>query len=180
MDFSFFKNMFASKDDSGKKGQEESKPVAKEEEEAFVAEAISESAPLADDEENRLNENEGLSDSRRHGRRQRRQNGRRREKASREDKESDVPSLSDDEVQALMSKLEEFVAYSAKSLVDQPELVSTKVVEREGSKLILVSCDKKDTGKIIGRSGKIIAAIRILVSGAASRNGIKATVDIDE
>ena len=33
---------------------------------------------------------------------------------------------------------------------------------------------------IIGKSGKIIAAIRILVSGAASKIGLKATADIDE
>ena len=178
MDFSFFKNMFAGKDDSGQKAQKEALPDDKEKD--VVESELAENPQVADEEEERLNENAGLSDSRRRsGRRQRRQNGRRREKAS-QDGESDVPSLNEDEVQAVLSKLEEFVAYSAKSLVDSPELVSTKIVDREGGKLILVSCDKKDTGKIIGRSGKIIAAIRILVSGAASRNGIKATVDIDE
>lgn len=181
MDFSFFKNMFASKDDSGKKEPEESKPKGMEENVAEVEGELTEAQQAVAEEDVEFNENDGLSEPRRHsGRRQRRQNGRRRERSSREDKESDVPTLSDEETAALLSKLEEFVAYSAKSLVDSPELVTTKVVDREGGKLILVSCDKKDTGKIIGRSGKIIAAIRILVSGAASRNGLKATVDIDE
>ena len=178
MDFSFFKNMFVGKDDSAQKPQEENKPADKEKD---VSEAPLAENPQDAAEDKRLDENAGLAETkRRSGRRQRRQNGRRREKASQENGESDVPELSEDEAQEVLSKLEEFVAYSAKSLVDSPELVNTKVVEREGSKLILVSCDKKDTGKVIGRSGKIIAAIRILVSGAASRYGLKATVDIDE
>jgi len=177
MDFSFFKNMFAGKEDASPKAQE-AKPADSEKDaaESALAENL-----MADVEDERLDENAGLSETKhRSGRRQRRQNGRRRDKHSQEDGVSDAPSLSGEEVQEVLSKLEEFVAFSAKSLVDSPELVSTKVVEREGSKLILVSCDKKDTGKIIGRSGKIIAAIRILISGAASRYGIKATVDIDE
>ena len=170
--------MFAGKDDSSQKGQEEAKPADKEKD--LKESALPENSQTAEDDAH-LEENAGLSEpKRRAGRRQRRQNGRRREKASHENSESDAPSLSEDEAQEVLSKLEEFVAYSAKSLVDSPELVSTKVVEREGSELILVSCDKKDTGKVIGRSGKIIAAIRILVSGAASRYGLKATVDIDE
>ena len=179
MDFSFFKNMFAGKDDSGQKPQEKVQPADPEKD---VAESVPAETPLVvNEEDERLDENAGLSETKRHsGRRGRRQNGRRRERSSQEGGESDEPSLTEDGVQEVLSKLEEFVAYSAKSLVDSPELVSTKVVEREGSKLILVSCDKKDTGKVIGRSGKIIAAIRILVSGAASRYGIKATVDIDE
>lgn len=178
MDFSFFKNMFAGKDGSGQKAQDKALPDDKEKD---VVEAEVAESPLKNiEEDERLDENEGLSDSRRRsGRRQRRQNGRKRGKSSHEG-DSDVPVLDEGEVQEVLSKLEDFVAFSAKSLVDSPELVTTKVVEKEGGKLILVSCDKKDTGKIIGRSGKIIAAIRILVSGAASRNGIKATVDIDE
>jgi len=170
--------MFAGKDDSGQKAQGETLPNDKEKD--VVESELAENPQNVSEEDERLNENEGLSDSRRRsGRRTRRQNGRRRERSS-QDGDSDVPVLNEDEVQEVLSKLEEFVAYSAKSLVDSPELVSTKVVEKDGGKLILVSCDKKDTGKIIGRSGKIIAAIRILVSGAASKNGIKATVDIDE
>lgn len=178
MDFSFFKNMFASKDDSGKKDLKESAQAdaAEASEETVQTEETPEDAGIA------VKEDEGglSAQRRRGGRRQRRPNGRRRERRPQEDSESVAEPLSDEEVEAVMSKLEEFVAYSAKSLVDAPELVSTKVVDREGSRLILVSCDKKDTGKIIGRSGKIIAAIRILVSGAASRRGIKASVDIDE
>ena len=79
-----------------------------------------------------------------------------------------------------MAKLQEFVLFTAKALVDSPDEVSTQVVHRDNGSAIIISCAKKDTGKIIGKSGKIIAAIRILVSGAASKIGLKATADIDE
>lgn len=177
MNLSFFKNLFAGKGESDNEQKTEAESIQETPAVQPAQEAQETEADL------QFSENEGLSEnrSRRGGRGQRRQRGRNGEqRRSRSAEETDAPKLSDEEAQAVLDKLEEFVAFAAKSLVDEPEKVSTKVVDKDGASLILVSCEKKDTGKIIGRSGKIIAAVRLLVSGSASKNGLKVSVDIDE
>lgn len=74
--------------------------------------------------------------------------------------------------------VEAFVAYVVRALVDVPERVSVKMIDKGGSTLIQVACEKKDIGKVIGKSGKTIAAIRALVNGAGGRLGKKVNVEI--
>ena len=88
--------------------------------------------------------------------------------------------MSAEEETALLEKLREFALYVAQSLVTEPEKVKAELVRDESSNVIMLSCEKKDTGKIIGKNGKIIASIRILVSGAAGKSGVHATVDIQD
>jgi len=65
--------------------------------------------------------------------------------------------------------LEHFVDYVVRALVDAPEKVSVETVEGERGTTIQVSCAKEDIGKIIGKNGKTISAIRALVNGAGKR-----------
>ena len=90
----------------------------------------------------------------------------------------DTPLDLDDEHMAELQRLEQFVLFVAKSLVVNPDGVSTRLSSQGDLNVILISCDKPDTGKLIGRSGKIIASIRTLVNGAAGKTGLKASVDI--
>ncbi len=77
--------------------------------------------------------------------------------------------------------LENFVDYVVKTLVDKPESVriSRKEAE-EGASVIEIVCAKEDMGKVIGKSGKTIMAIRSLVSGAGGRLGRRVSVEIVE
>lgn len=77
-----------------------------------------------------------------------------------------------------LAGLEDFVGYVARNLVDNPEAVSVSTVEKERISVIQIRCEKKDIGKIIGKNGKTIAAIRLLVSGAGGRMGLRLTVDV--
>ena len=86
--------------------------------------------------------------------------------------------LDPEEEEKVMSRLQEMVLFIAKSLVDEPEQVKVELTDREGVRVVMISCEKKDAGKLIGRNGRIIAAIRILVSGTAAKYGLKVTVDI--
>jgi predicted RNA-binding protein YlqC (UPF0109 family) len=79
---------------------------------------------------------------------------------------------------ASLPGLEAFVLYVVQALVDEPDKVSMQTVEKNRSNVIQVRCEKKDIGKIIGKSGKTISAIRALVSGAAGRTGLRVTVDV--
>ncbi len=63
-----------------------------------------------------------------------------------------------------------FVDYVVRALVDEPGSVKIEVSENEKEERVInINCQKADIGKIIGKSGKTIMAIRSLVTGAASR-----------
>lgn len=79
---------------------------------------------------------------------------------------------------ASIEQLQEFVRYVAAALVDNPEALSLDVVEKDRLTVIRVRCEKSDIGKIVGKSGKTISAVRALVSGVSGRYGQRVTVDV--
>ena len=58
---------------------------------------------------------------------------------------------------------------------DDVEIVSH---EENGDIIIEISVNEEDTGKIIGRQGRVIKSIRTLVRAAASRNDMHVEVEI--
>ena len=66
----------------------------------------------------------------------------------------------------------------AKSLVDAPNEV--KVTEIDGEKTIIfeLRCNAKDIGKIIGKSGKTVGAMRTLLNSIAAKQGRKAVLEV--
>ena len=74
--------------------------------------------------------------------------------------------------------LEDFVAFVSRSLVDNPEAVQVSTLEKDRLSVIQIRCEKRDIGKIVGKSGKTIAAIRTLISGAGGRIGLRMTVEV--
>ena len=80
---------------------------------------------------------------------------------------------------ATLSDLEGFVEYVVKALVDAPEEVKVTTEDGENStRVIKIACRKEDTGKIIGKKGKTIIALRSLVGGAAGRLQERVTVEV--
>ena len=64
-------------------------------------------------------------------------------------------------------------------LVDYPEEVSiTSSDMGEGTILVEISVAEEDAGKVIGRQGRVIKAIRTLCRAAGSRNGAAVEVEI--
>ena len=80
----------------------------------------------------------------------------------------------------MMSELREFIEYIAKSLVDYPEEV--EVTQIDGAKTVIfeLKVNKGDIGKIIGKSGRTIKALRTLLITTAAKNGIRAVLEILE
>ncbi|MBN1865126.1 MAG: KH domain-containing protein [Victivallales bacterium] len=76
--------------------------------------------------------------------------------------------------------LEHFVDYVVRALVDQPDLVRIETVTGERGLVIQVVCATEDVGKIIGKNGKTISAIRALVSGAGRRFEKALTVEVKD
>jgi uncharacterized protein len=76
--------------------------------------------------------------------------------------------------------MKEFVAYIIKNLVDSPDNVVINEVGGQQTCVIELKVDKADIGKVIGKKGKTINAIRTLLMSVASRNGVRVNLEIIE
>jgi uncharacterized protein len=76
--------------------------------------------------------------------------------------------------------IEGFVLYVVRALVDSPDSVRVTTAETERATVLTVSCEKKDIGKIIGKNGRTIAAIRALANGAGGRMGKRVNVEVQD
>lgn len=70
------------------------------------------------------------------------------------------------------------VEYLVRSLVEHPDDVRIEKREGTGAATYEVSVHADDTGKVIGRQGRVIKAIRTLVRAAAAVDGADATVEV--
>ncbi len=74
--------------------------------------------------------------------------------------------------------MEPLITYIAQQLVDRPDQVELKVTEAEGGKTFELKVAPEDVGKVIGRDGRTINALRTLVAVTAQRKGVKARLEI--
>jgi predicted RNA-binding protein YlqC (UPF0109 family) len=74
--------------------------------------------------------------------------------------------------------VKELLELLVKALVDHPEEVEVSEVEGERSVVLEVRVAPDDVGKVIGKQGRIVQALRTVVKAAAARAGKKAVVEI--
>jgi len=60
--------------------------------------------------------------------------------------------------------LKEIVEYIVKQIVSQPDLVSIVIAKRGETIVLEISVEKKDRGRLIGREGQTIKALRSLLN----------------
>lgn len=72
-------------------------------------------------------------------------------------------------------EMKDLIAYLAKALVDKPEEVVVTAIEGQQTSVIELKVTKEDIGKIIGKHGNTVQAIRTIL-GAASRKIKKTSV----
>lgn len=75
--------------------------------------------------------------------------------------------------------MKELIEIIAKSLVDNPEMVEVNETRNDSSVVLEVKVAPDDMGKIIGKQGKIAKAIRTMVKAAATKEGVKVSVEIN-
>lgn len=73
-----------------------------------------------------------------------------------------------------------FVLYIARALLDHPEDVAVTEVKGKQTTILELRCHPKDVGRLIGRSGKTISALRVLLSNLASKQGCRAVLEVAE
>jgi len=76
--------------------------------------------------------------------------------------------------------MKEFLEYVLRQLVEFPEEVIVVELPRDKSVVFRIQARQTDIGKIIGAHGRTIAALRNLLSAAASRTDRKAHIEILE
>tara|TARA_B100001750_G_C15472682_1_gene580712 strand:- start:1371 stop:1604 length:234 start_codon:yes stop_codon:yes gene_type:complete len=63
-----------------------------------------------------------------------------------------------------------------KSIVDKPDEVSIEVTESENTQIYELRVGEGDVGKVIGKQGKNVGAIRTLLSAATAKEGGKRAI----
>ncbi len=75
--------------------------------------------------------------------------------------------------------IQEFIEYIVKSLVDEPAAVRVACDQVDGQYNVTIAVSQQDRGRVIGRNGETIRALRALISVIVPQAG-EVTVDIAE
>ena len=74
--------------------------------------------------------------------------------------------------------MKELLEAIAKALVDRPDQIQIRTIEREKVTVFELRVDSSELGKVIGRQGRMAKAIRTIVSAAGMRLRKRVTVEI--
>ena len=74
--------------------------------------------------------------------------------------------------------MQAFLEHVVKSLVDRPDAVVVTPQERNGTTIYELRVHPTDMGKIIGRKGATIHAIRSLVQVGSAKKGVRSIVEV--
>jgi predicted RNA-binding protein YlqC (UPF0109 family) len=77
--------------------------------------------------------------------------------------------------QASMRELVEFIA---KSLVDDPSQVYVSEIEGENSVILELRVGPEDMGRMIGKGGRTVNAVRTLIRVLAAKQGKRVTLEV--
>ena len=86
----------------------------------------------------------------------------------------------DDDAAATSARAVAVTEYVTRNLADDPDAIEVDVEERGGEVALMVRANPSDMGRLIGKRGRVIQALRQLVRAAGTADGVKANVDIVE
>ena len=75
--------------------------------------------------------------------------------------------------------LRDMIEYIALQVVDDPDAVTVTERDRGDRTVITLRVHESDMGRVIGREGRIANAMRSLLHVAATRAGVRASLDIE-
>jgi predicted RNA-binding protein YlqC (UPF0109 family) len=72
------------------------------------------------------------------------------------------------------------VEHVTRAIAEEPDAVEVELIERRGEVSLLVHADPSDMGRLIGKRGRVIQALRQVTSAAGAGEGVKVSVDVLE
>jgi hypothetical protein len=75
---------------------------------------------------------------------------------------------------------ETLIEQIVKSIVDRPEMVTVTGVEGENSIVIELKVDKEDIGKVIGKNGRTINAMRTILNATRVQKQKRQVLEVIE
>ena len=76
--------------------------------------------------------------------------------------------------------MKDLVEYVVKSLVESPDEVSIAEFDDENETVLELTVAGSDMGRVIGKSGRVINAIRTLAQVATAKQGTRVSVELVE
>jgi len=76
--------------------------------------------------------------------------------------------------------MKELIEYISTSLVDDPTEIQVQEIRRGSTVNLRLKVAKEDMGRVIGKNGRVANSMRILLRVAASRQGKRVTLDIED
>ena len=76
--------------------------------------------------------------------------------------------------------MQEFLEFVVGQLVDRPEEFSIRATEQGDARQFVLELPRSEVGKVIGKQGHTINAIRGLLASAAGRQGSRVSFEIEE
>lgn len=74
--------------------------------------------------------------------------------------------------------MDELLAWVARGLVDEPDAVRVERVEEGDLVLLRLHVGPGDVGKVIGRQGRVVRALRTIVRAASARDDRRTVLEI--
>jgi predicted RNA-binding protein YlqC (UPF0109 family) len=74
--------------------------------------------------------------------------------------------------------MKDLVEYIARSLVDDPSAVEVTEIPGKSSVILELRVAPEDMGRVIGKSGRVANAIRVLLRVVAAKQGKRVTLEI--
>jgi len=76
--------------------------------------------------------------------------------------------------------MKEMIETIAQALVDQPERVSVKEIGGMHTSILELTVAKTDIGKVIGKQGRTVGALRTLLSAVSAKTKKRAVLEVVE
>lgn len=80
----------------------------------------------------------------------------------------------------MKTNIRDFVEYLLQSLCEHPDQIQVIESVDEKGNLLTITVAEADMGRVIGKSGKNITALRTLVNVMGARNGERTSLKVNE
>lgn len=74
--------------------------------------------------------------------------------------------------------LKELLQYLVSGLVEQPEQVKIEHISTPKVELFYLSVSRKDLGRLLGREGRTVEALRAVLAAVAAKQGKETVIDV--